>query len=92
MTDILREFLDRLAAAEARHGALSTERAREIEAELRREYAGERSLIRKNPDRQKRRVEVLDDVKRGLKPDAAAKKHGVSRSLVYEIYRNRGRG
>lgn len=88
--DVLRDYLDRLIDAVDRHPQGFTESvAREIEKQVRHDWGGERPLIRKDPDREARRAQASLDLQRGDTVHKVMRTHGISRSVVYELFKKR---
>lgn len=85
--DVLRDYLDRLLVAVRDHQeSFSESLAVQIEQQVRREWAGERSLIRKDPDREKRREAAAKELRRTGDVQQVKNKYGMSRSAVYGLF------
>lgn len=87
--DVLRDYLDRLIEAAGQPEGFSERIARELEKKVRQEWAGERPLIRKDPDREARRESAALDLRRGEGVQAVMQKHGISRTSVYALFKKR---
>ena len=89
--DVLRDFLERLIVAlNDQPSTFSEDLARQIESGVRQEWAGERSLILKDPDREARRQAAAQDLRRGESIQQVRDKHGISRAGVYRLLKKRG--
>lgn len=87
--DVLRDYLDRLIDAMQQQDGFDASLAREIEKQVRQEWAGERPLIRKDPDREAKRQAASEDLRAGKSIDEVRQVHGISRSQVYNLLKNR---
>lgn len=87
--DVLREFLERLIDACQQQEGFDEAVARSVERQIRHEYGGEQVLIRKDPDREARRMAARQDLQRGLSVPEVQEKHGIGRSTVYDLLKKR---
>lgn len=87
--DVLRDYLERLIHAMQHCETFDEKLARELERQCRQDWAGERPLIRKDPDRELKRHAASQDLRRGESIQQVQAKHGISRSLVYQLLKNR---
>ena len=86
--DVLRDYLDRLIEA-VNDQQFSTDMARDLEKKVRREWAGERPLIRKYPDREERRVSARAALHGGDSVHQVMAQEGISRATVYRLFKKR---
>lgn len=88
--DVLRDFLNRLVhAIQQTPDGFSETVIRQIERQVRNDWAGERPFIAKEPDREKRREVVMGELKRGTPVADISEKTGLSRRRIYELYRQK---
>lgn len=87
--DVLREFLERLIDACQQQDGFDEAVARTVERQMRHEYGGERVLIRKDQDREANREAAAQELRRGTPMAEVQHKHGISRSSVYRLLKNR---
>lgn len=84
--DVLRDYLDRLIDAMQQQDGFDASLAREIEKQVRHDWAGERVLIcKKKYDSQA----ASADLRAGKSIDEVRQVHGISRSQVYNLLKNR---
>ena len=90
--DPLRDFLARLLAAiaKAEGGGIDEGMAREIERQMRRDWAGSEPYIAADPDREARRRQAEAELARGRPVGLVARKTGMSRSTLYGLLKRRG--
>jgi hypothetical protein len=88
--DVLRDYMERLIEAMAQSEGFDADLARQIEKQCRQDWAGERCLVRKEPDRELKRQAAHADLKAGAPVQTVMRTHGISRSVVYEILKRRG--
>ncbi len=88
--DVLREFLNRLIDAYMRGPESFGETVmRSVEQEVRHDWAGTESLIRKDPDREHRRRAARAEIERGTPVREIVSKTGLSRTQVYALFKKR---
>lgn len=87
--DVLRDFLERLVAAIHQHqDGFSETVIRQIERQVRNDWVGERCYIGKLPGEQTRQA-VEQEFRRGTPVRDIARRTGLGRSYVYELYKRR---
>ena len=89
--DFIRDMLDRLTEAIQRDGAFSDSLAREIEQQLRHDWAGERIYIARNGADAKiemtlRNQTIIRDMNNGERVGLIARRHHISRRMVYKVW------
>lgn len=87
--DVLRDYLERLIHAMQQQEGFDEAMARELERQCRQDWAGERPLIRKDPDRERRSHSAINDLRTGKSIEQVQQIHGISRSTVYRLLNNR---
>lgn len=88
--DILRDFLARLVEAmAASSGGLEEGMAREIERQVRRDWAGTKTYIVSDPDRDARRQQAEAELARGRPVGEVNRKTGMSRQALYNLLKRR---
>lgn len=89
--DVLRDFMERLLQEFNKHqcDGFSEDIVREVERQVRRDWAGERPLIRKDPDREERRAAAASDLRRGVPVQQVMSARGISRSALYRLYKDK---
>jgi len=88
--DVLRDYMERMIAAVSKNPQdFGEAMICEIEQQVRKEWAGERSLIVKHPDREAKRAAAALDLRRGVPVQEVVSSHGISRALVYELMKKR---
>jgi Mor family transcriptional regulator len=88
--DIVRDILDRIAAALAADGGLTDQIADQIEAQIRHDWGGDRPYIAKagesaQAEISRRNAAILRDWQAGERPAAIARKYRISRVRVWQI-------
>lgn len=83
--DILRDFLARLLEASGSAGGIEESMAREIERQVRHDWAGTETYIAADPDRDLRRRQAEAELASGRTPGAVARRTGMPRSTLYKL-------
>lgn len=91
--DIVRDILDRVAAALGEGESFSEQVALQIEQQIRHDWGGDRPYIAKvgehaQDEMSRRNAAILRDWQAGDRAPAIARKHGVSRARVWQIVRS----
>ncbi|MEW6314643.1 MAG: Mor transcription activator family protein [Pseudomonadota bacterium] len=89
--DFLRDILQRLLEAAQRDGAFTDALARDVEAQIRQEWGGERVYIGKTADDARieigrRNAAIIRDLNNGERVALISRRYRISRMMVYKIW------
>lgn len=89
--DFLRDILQRCIEAAQRDDGFSDEWARDIEAQIRKDWGGERVYIGKTADDarieiSRRNAAIIRDMNSGERVGLIARRHKISRRMVYKLW------
>lgn len=93
MDDIIKDILSRVEEVLISKKKPGREFLDKIEAEIRRDWGGDRPYIAKSgesgdPELSQRNAAILRDHRSGERPTFLARKYGISRQRVHEILKN----
>jgi Mor family transcriptional regulator len=89
--DFIQDMLARLLEAAQREGGFTETIAREIEQQMRRDWAGERVYIAKSAadaklEMSRRNSAIIRDMNNGERVALVARRYRISRRMVYKVW------